>query len=49
MGSKRQVQADEMKEQLQRTVEAFDRERTEWKYIIQSFENENGKIKKDWQ
>lgn len=49
MGMKRQVQADQMKEELKRTVEGFDRERTEWKYIIQQFENENGKIKKDWQ
>ena len=48
MGKKRQNQADDLKEELRRHEAAFERERFEWKHIIDQFETENGKIKKDW-
>ena len=48
MGKKRQNQADDLKQELRRHEDAFERERFEWKHIIEQFQTENGKIKKDW-
>lgn len=48
MASKRQKQAEDLKEDLKRAEADFQRERFEWKHIIDQFQTENGKIKKDW-